>query len=224
MFDWQVVSLTLKLATVVTIGLLITAVPLAWWLSQTQSRLKNVVASLTTLPMVLPPTVLGFYLLVCFSPNTLVGSGLQSVGIGPLPFSFSGIALACLIHSLPFVVQPLVNGFESLGKAPFEVAATLGCSPVQVFYRVALPLAWPSIFSSAILGFCHTLGEFGIVLMIGGNIPGSTRVMSVEIYNLVESMQFEQAHQLSAMLLGFSFVALLLAFGLNHFAMHKGRV
>ncbi|MDR9830581.1 molybdate ABC transporter permease subunit [Vibrio sp. FNV 38] len=221
MFDWQVVLLTLKLAVVVTLGLLVTAVPLAWWLSQTQSHAKNVVASITTLPMVLPPTVLGFYLLVCLSPSSIIGSHLMAIGIGPLPFSFAGIALACLIHSLPFVVQPLVNGFEALGKAPFEAAATLRCSPWQVFYRVALPLAWPSIFAAAIMGFCHTLGEFGIVLMIGGNIPGATRVMSVEIYNLVESMQFEQAHYLSGMLLVFSFCALLLAYGLNHLAINR---
>ncbi|CAH0529323.1 molybdate ABC transporter permease subunit [Vibrio hippocampi] len=220
--DGTVVWLTLQLACVVTGFLLLIAVPLAWWLSQTHSPWRNIIATLTTMPMVLPPTVLGFYLLVGLSPSGWLGQGLLHLGIGPLPFSFAGIAIACIIHSLPFVVQPLRSGFEALGHGAFEAAATLGASPLRVFTHVAIPLAWPHIFSAAIMGFCHTLGEFGIVLMIGGNIPGSTRVMSVEIYNLVESMQYQEAHYLAGMLMAFSFIALMLAFGLNQYAQrHK---
>lgn len=221
MLEWSIIFLTLKLALVVTLVLLLVCVPIAWWLSQTQSGYRELVASLVTLPMVLPATVLGFYLLVAFSPNGLLGQALVYLGIGALPFSFSGIVLACVIHTMPFVVLPLRNGFEGLGKEPFEAAATLGCSPLRVFFKVALPLSWPFVFSAMIIGFCHALGEFGIVLMIGGNIPGETRVMSVEIYNLVESMQFAEAHYLSMALLVFSFIALLSANKLNRYATQK---
>ncbi|GAL13629.1 molybdenum transport system permease protein ModB [Vibrio astriarenae] len=222
MIDWQVVTLTLKLAFSVTLSLCLVCIPLAWWLSQTQAAYRDWVASIVTLPMVLPATVLGFYLLVFFSPNGIVGSWLNTLGLGTIPFSFTGVVIACVIHTLPFVVMPLRNGFESLGKEPFEAAATLGCSPVKTFLKVALPLSWPFIFSSMILGFCHALGEFGIVLMIGGNIPGETRVMSIEIYNLVESMEFQKAHYLSISLLTFSFVALMSAHKLNQWAVKRG--
>ncbi len=221
--DWTVVGLTLKLALVVTLWLLVLSIPIAWWLSQTRSKWKGAVASVLTLPMVLPPTVLGFYLLLLFSPNSHLGRGLKALGIDALPFSFAGLVVACVIHSFPFVVQPLRNTFEALGKAPFEAAATLRCSPFHVFWEVALPLAWPGIFSAAIIGFCHTLGEFGVVLMIGGNMPGKTRVMSVEIYNLVEAMEYQQAHAMSLLLLVFSFAALMGVHGLNHFHQRRGQ-
>tara|TARA_R110001583_G_scaffold188860_3_gene351365 strand:+ start:53940 stop:54674 length:735 start_codon:yes stop_codon:yes gene_type:complete len=214
--DLSVIWLTLKLATIVTLILLTLATPLAWWLSQTQSKLKPIVGSLCTLPMVLPPTVLGFYLLLLLGPNSPIGQFSIFIGLGSLPFSFLGIAIACAVHTLPFVVQPLQNAFAAFGKRPLEVAATLRASPFETFYLVALPLAKPGFFTAAIMGFCHTIGEFGVVLMIGGNIPGQTRVLSVEIYNHVEAMEYEQAHWLAGGMILVSFIGLLFIYCINY--------
>jgi len=213
--DLSVIWLTLRLAIIVTMLLLTLATPIAWWLSQTHSRWKPIIGSLCTLPMVLPPTVLGFYLLLLLGPNSPIGQFSDYIGIGNLPFSFTGIAIACAIHTLPFVVQPLQNTFESFGKRPLEVAATLRAGPFARFWTVAFPLAKPGFFTAAIMGFCHTLGEFGIVLMIGGNIPGQTRVLSVEIYNHVEAMEYEQAHWLAGGMMLISFLGLLLIYCIN---------
>ncbi|MEI6894153.1 MAG: molybdate ABC transporter permease subunit [Colwellia sp.] len=221
--DFSVIWLTLKLAIIVTLLLLVLATPLAWWLSQTQSRFKPLIGSLCTLPMVLPPTVLGFYLLLMLSPNSPIGEFSNYIGIGSLPFSFTGIAIACAIHTLPFVVQPLQNSFESFGKRPLEVAATLRAGPIATFWLVAFPLARPGFFTAAIMGFCHTIGEFGIVLMIGGNIPGQTRVLSLEIYNHVEAMEYEQAHWLAGGMMLVSFIGLLLIYCINHQSTKKTR-
>ncbi|MCQ1058580.1 molybdate ABC transporter permease subunit [Photobacterium sp. ZSDE20] len=208
--DWTVVTLTLRLALTVTLVLLLIATPIAWWLSQTASRWKGLISAVCTMPMVLPPTVLGFYLLVLMGPHGPLGSLFNAMGIPRLPFSFMGIVIACTVHSLPFVVQPLENSFKAIGKAPLEAAATLRCPPYKVFLEVALPLAWPGILSAAIMGFCHTLGEFGVVLMVGGNIPGQTRVLSVAIYSHVEAMEYAQAHMLAGGLVIISLLALLM--------------
>lgn len=216
MSDLSVIWLTLKLAIVVTILLLALATPLAWWLSQTDSKLKPLVGSLCTLPMVLPATVLGFYLLLLLGPNGPIGQFSSYIGLGSLPFSFAGIAIACAVHSLPFVVQPLQNSFEAFGKRPLEVAATLRASPAAAFWQVAMPLAKPGFFTAAIMGFCHTIGEFGVVLMIGGNIPGETRVLSIEIYNHVEAMEYAQAHWLAGGMMLISFTGLLLIYCINY--------
>ncbi len=213
--DMSVVWLTLKLAIVVTVILLALATPLAWWLSQTSSKLKPIIGTLCTLPLVLPPTVLGFYLLLLLGPNGPLGQVAEYLSLGTLPFSFTGIAIACAVHSLPFVVQPLQNAFEAIGKRPLEVAATLRASPIATFWYVAIPLAKPGFFTAAIMGFCHTIGEFGVVLMIGGNIPGETRVLSIAIYNHVEAMEYTQAHWLAGGMMLFSFIGLLLIYWLN---------
>ncbi|CAG9000431.1 MAG: hypothetical protein CENE_02426 [Candidatus Celerinatantimonas neptuna] len=210
-----VMLLTLKLAVIVTAILLALTTPLAWWLSQTQSRLKSAVSAVVSLPLVLPPTVLGFYLLLLMGPHGPVGVLMHRLGMSQLPFTFAGIVVGCVIHTLPFVLQPLQNSFEAIGKRPLEVAATLRTPPFQAFYKVALPLARPGFFSAGILGFCHSIGEFGVVLMIGGNIPGQTRVMSVEIYNHVEALEYGQANELAAALVAFSFMALLLIYLVN---------
>ncbi|WP_236009280.1 molybdate ABC transporter permease subunit [Vibrio ulleungensis] len=213
--DITVITTTLKLALVVTSWLLLIAIPIAWWLATTTNRHKSIVSALLTLPMVLPPTVLGFYLLVLMGPNGPVGKAMLALGISQLPFSFAGIAIACIVHSLPFVLQPLQNAFESIGKQPAEAAATLRASPLDTFFSVSLPLAWPGVFSAMVMGFCHTLGEFGVVLMIGGNIPGKTRVISVEIYNHAEALEYGKAHILAGGMVLFSFCALLLMQWLN---------
>lgn len=202
--------LTLKLATVTTLALLVIATPLAWWLSQTHSRWRAAVGALVTLPLVLPPSVLGFYLLVLMGPQGVVGQLTQWLGWGSLSFSFSGLLVGSVIFSLPFAVQPIAHAFEAMGPRPMEVAATLRASPVDAFFSVALPLAKPGILTAAILSFAHTVGEFGVVLMIGGNIPGQTRVVSTEIYGHVEAMEYAQAHWLAAGMVAFSFVVLLL--------------
>lgn len=221
MADLSVIWLTFKLAAIVTCSLLALATPLAWWLSQTQSKLKPLIGSLCTLPMVLPPTVLGFYLLLMLAPNSPIGLFSSYIGLGSLPFSFAGIACACAVHTLPFVVQPLQNSFEAFGKRPLEVAATLRAGPVATFWQVALPLAKPGIFTAAIMGFCHTIGEFGVVLMIGGNIPGQTRVISIEIYNHVEAMEYAEAHWLAGGMLLVSFIGLLLIYYINYQSQRK---
>lgn len=214
-FDWQPVWLTLKLATTTTLLLLIVGTPIAWWLSQTQSRLKHVVAAVVAMPLVLPPTVLGFYLLVFLGPNGPGGKLTETLGIGALPFTFSGLVFASVLYSLPFVVQPLQNAFEALGSRPLEVAATLRASAIDRFFHVAVPLARPGFLTATVLGFAHTVGEFGVVLMIGGNIPGETKVLSVAIYDHVETLEYDQAHILSAGMVGFAFVVLLTLYLLN---------
>ena len=206
---WQAIRLTLSLAGLTTVLLLCIATPLAWWLSQTRSRWRSVVSTLVTLPMVLPPTVLGFYLLVLMGPHGALGQLTQALGWGILTFSFTGLLVGSVIFSLPFAVQPLQHAFEGIGRRPMEVAATLRASPLDAFFSVALPLARPGFLTAAILTFAHTVGEFGVVLMIGGNIPGQTRVMSIEIYGHVEAMEYGQAHWLAGVMVLFSFAVLL---------------
>lgn len=205
----QAVWLTAKLATITTVLLLLVGTPLAWWLAGARSRTKSVVGALVALPLVLPPVVIGFYLLMLMGPNGPVGQLTQSMGLGLLPFTFSALVIGSVFYSLPFVVQPLQNAFEAIGRKPLEAAATLRASPLDTFFSVVLPLAKPAYITAAVMGFAHTVGEFGIVLMIGGNIPGATRVMSVQIYDHVEAMQYSQAHTLAAGLLVFSFVVLM---------------
>ncbi|MCW8918142.1 MAG: molybdate ABC transporter permease subunit [Gammaproteobacteria bacterium] len=214
-FDWQPVGLTLKLAGATTLLLLLVGTPIAWWLSQTRSRLKHVVGTVVAMPLVLPPTVLGFYLLVFLGPDGPGGRLTEALGIGALPFTFSGLVFASVLYSLPFVVQPLHNAFEAIGRRPLEVAATLRASPLNTFFHVVVPLARPGFLTAMVLGFAHTVGEFGVVLMIGGNIPGETKVLSVAIYDHVETLQYDQAHLLSAGMVGFAFVVLLLLYLLN---------
>ena len=205
----QAIWLTVKLATVTTVLLLVFGTPLAWWLAGTHSRLKSTVGALVALPLVLPPVVIGFYLLLLMGPNGPVGQLTQWLGLGLLPFTFSALVVGSVFYSLPFVVQPLQNAFEAIGPKPLEAAATLRASKLDTFCSVVLPLARPAYITAAVMGFAHTVGEFGIVLMIGGNIPGLTRVMSVQIYDHVEAMQYSQAHTLAAALMVFSFVVLL---------------
>ena len=213
MFDesaLQAITLTFKLATSTTIILLLLGTPLAWWLVRTRSWLKGPIDALIGLPLVLPPVVLGFYLLVLMGPRGPLGQITQALGWGLLPFTFSGLLLGSVLYSLPFVVKPLENAFEAIGERPLEAAATLRASPVDTFFSVVVPLAHPAYLSAAVMGFAHTVGEFGIVLMLGGNIAGSTRVVSVQIYDHVEALEYAQAHRLAGALLGFSFLALLL--------------
>ncbi len=213
--DWSAIWLTLKLASVVTVLLLLIGTPIAWWLARTRSAWKRPIAAIVTLPMVLPPTVLGFYLLVALGPNGPVGQITQSLGIGLLPFTFAGLVIASIFYSLPFAVQPIQQAFEAIGNRPLEVAATLRASPLDAFFTVALPLARPGLVTAAVMSFAHTVGEFGVVLMIGGNIPDKTRVVSVQIYDHVEALEFAQAHWLAGGLLLFSFVVLLLLYRFN---------
>lgn len=203
------VTLTLRLASLTTALLLLIATPIAWWLVRTESRWRPVVVAAVTLPLVLPPTVLGFYLLLAFGPEGPVGRLTAALGLGGLSFTFSGLLLGSLVFSLPFAVQPLLAAFEAVGRRPLEVAATLRASPLDAFFSVAVPLARPGFLTAAILSFAHTVGEFGMVMMIGGNIPGQTRVVSTEIYGLVEAMRYPDAHALSAGLVVLSFAALL---------------
>lgn len=216
--DWNDLGalwLTLKLATTTTLLLLLISIPLAWWLAHTTSVFKRPVAAVVTLPIVLPPTVIGFYFLVVMGPQGFIGQLTQTLGLGLLAFTFPGLVIASVIYSLPFVVQPIENAFTAIGKRPMEVAATLRASPFEAFWRVALPLARPGLITATIMGFTHTVGEFGVVLMIGGNIPDKTRVLSVQIYDHVEALEYEQAHWLAGGLLVFSFVVLLALFSLN---------
>jgi molybdate transport system permease protein len=207
--DLQAIWLTLKLAGATTGLLLVLAAPLAWWLSQTRSRWRGPVAAIVALPLVLPPTVLGFYLLVAFGPQGWGGQFTQSLGLGLLPFTFGGLLLGSIVYSLPFAVQPLQHAFEAVGRRPLEAAATLRAPPLDTFFHVVLPLARGGIVQAAVLSFAHTVGEFGVVLMIGGNIPEKTRVVSTQIYGHVEALQYTQAHALSAAMLVFSFAVLL---------------
>lgn len=213
--DWTTVTLTLRLALVTTLLLLILGMPLAWWLARTRSRFKSVVSALVAMPLVLPPTVLGFYLLVLLGPKGPVGQAMQSVGLDTLPFTFEGLVIASVLYSLPFMVQPLQGAFESVGRGLWEAAATLRASPLDRFFTVVLPLSRAGLVSALVLTFAHTVGEFGVVLMIGGNIPGETKVLSVAIYDHVESLEYTQAHMLSAGLLLFSFLIMLVLYGVN---------
>jgi molybdate transport system permease protein len=210
--DMATIWLTLRLATTVTILLLIFATPIAWWLARTKSWFKGPLSAIVALPLVLPPTVLGFYLLLAMGPNGAIGQFTQAIGIGTLPFTFWGLVVASMVYSLPFVVQPIQNSIEAIGNRPLEAAATLGAGPIDRFFTVVLPLAKPGFMTATILGFAHTVGEFGIVLMIGGSIPGETRVVSVQIYDHVESLEYVQAHALSGVMIVFSFVVLLLLY------------
>ncbi len=217
----QAIWLTLKLASVSTAVLLLVGTPLAWWLARTSSRAKGVVAALVALPLVLPPVVIGFYLLLLMGPNGPVGQLTQALGLGLLPFTFSALVVGSVFYSLPFVVQPLQNAFEAIGPKPLEAAATLRASPLDAFFSVVLPLARPAYATAAVMGFAHTVGEFGIVLMIGGNIPGATRVLSVQIYDHVEALQYPQAHTLAFGLVVFSFAVLLALQWLNRRALRS---
>ena len=208
--DWAAIWLTLQLASVTTVLLLVLCTPLAWWLAHTRSRWRGPVGAVVALPLVLPPTVIGFYLLVSMGPGGAIGQLTEALGLGRLPFTFPGLVVGSLVYSLPFAVQPLQRAFEALGRRPLEVAATLGASPLDRFFSVALPLARPGFVTAAILSFAHTVGEFGVVLMLGGNIPGVTRVVSVQIYDHVEAMEYAQAHWLAGGMVAFSFIVLML--------------
>ena len=210
--DFAAIRLTLELASLTTVLLLIIGTPIAWWLAHTRSRLKGPVGAIVALPLVLPPTVIGFYLLVAMGPNGFVGQATQALGLGTLPFTFAGLVVGSVFYSLPFVVQPLTNAFGAIGRRPLEAAATLRANPLDTFFSVVVPLARPGFITAAILGFAHTVGEFGVVLMIGGNIPGKTRVVSTQIFDHVEALEYAQAHWLAAGMVVFSFVILLLLY------------
>lgn len=214
-FDISALIVTLKLASVSTIILLLIGTPIAWWLSQTRFKFKVVFEAIIALPLVLPPTVLGFYLLITLGSNGPVGKLLESLGGSSIAFTFSGLVIGSVIYSIPFVVQPLQNSFSGIGSRPLEVAATLGASPLDRFFTVAVPLARSGFMTAAVLGFAHTVGEFGVVLMIGGNIPGETGVLSIAIYDHVEAMEYGQAYWLSGGLLILSFIMLLFVYLFN---------
>ena len=213
--DITALAITLKLAFVSTLILIILGTPLAWWLARTRWTFKFVPEAIVALPLVLPPTVLGFYLLLVLGPNGPVGGLMEASGGRPLAFTFTGLVIGSIIYSMPFVVQPLQDAFNAIGRRPMEVAATLRASPIDRFFTVAVPLARPGFFTAAVLGFAHTIGEFGVVLMIGGNIPGETRVASIAIYDHVEGLEYAHAHWLSATLLILSFLMLIAVYGLN---------
>ena len=207
--DLQAIWLTVRLAGTVTLILLLIGTPIAWWLARSKTWWKGPIGAVVALPLVLPPSVLGFYLLLAMGPNGPVGHFTQSLGLGTLPFTFWGLVVGSVFYSLPFMVQPLQTAFEAIGERPLEVAATLRASPLDAFFTVAVPLALPGFLTAGILTFAHTVGEFGVVLMIGGNLPGETRVASVQIYDHVEAMEYMDAHRLSAVMLLFSFLVLL---------------
>jgi molybdate transport system permease protein len=213
--DWTAVRLTAQLAALTTVLLLMVGTPLAWWLARTRSAFKPLVASVVTLPLVLPPTVLGFYLLLLMGPQGPVGQLTQALGLGRLPFTFAGLVVASVLYSMPFVVQPLQQAFEAIPERVLEAAATLRASPWDRFFSVALPLARPGLLTASVLGFAHTVGEFGVVLMIGGNIPGQTRVLSVAIYGHVEALEFDDAHRLAAGMVVFAMVVLITLYVVN---------
>ena len=207
--DLQAIWLTVRLAATVTAILLLIGTPIAWWLARSKAWWKGPIAAVVALPLVLPPSVLGFYLLLAMGPNGPVGQLTEALGLGRLPFTFWGLVVASVFYSLPFMVQPLQTAFENIGERPLEVAATLRASPLDAFFTIAVPLARPGFLTASILTFAHTVGEFGVVLMIGGNLPGVTRVASVQIYDHVEALEYPDAHRLAAVMLGFSFVVLL---------------
>ena len=210
--DLAAIRLTLELAAVTTAILLVIGTPVAWWLARTRSAWKGAVGAVVALPLVLPPTVIGFYLLLLMGPHGPVGQLTQALGIGLLPFSFAGLVVGSVFYSLPFVVQPLQQAFEAIGERPLEVAATLRAGALDTFFSIVLPLARPGFVTAAVLGFAHTVGEFGVVLMIGGNIPEKTRVVSVQIYDHVEALEYAQAHWLAAGMVAFSFLVLFLLY------------
>ncbi len=209
------VWLSLELAVVTTVVLLALSAPLAWWLARSKSPWRAPIGAIVTLPLVLPPSVMGFYILVALGPHGPLGQLTQSLGLGLLTFTFPGLVIGSLVYSLPFAVQPLQGAFEALGDRPMEVAATLGAKPIDAFFSVVLPLVRPGVFTATVLTFAHTIGEFGVVLMIGGNIPGKTQVVSTEIYTFVEAMEYDKAHILAGGMLVFSFIVLLCLSFLN---------
>ncbi len=208
--DWAAILLTLRLAGTTTLLLLLLCTPLAWWLAHTRSRWRGPIGAVVALPLVLPPTVIGFYLLVLMGPSGPIGQLTQALGWGRLPFTFAGLVVGSVVYSLPFAVQPLQRAFEAMGPRPLEVAASLGAGPLDRFFTVALPLARPGFITAAVLTFAHTVGEFGVILMLGGNIPGVTRVVSVQIYDHVEAMEYAQAHHLAGGMVAFAFIVLVL--------------
>jgi molybdate transport system permease protein len=213
--DLAAVLVTLKLATTTTFVLLLIGTPIAWWLARSTSHWRGSIGAVVALPLVLPPTVLGFYLLVLLGPNGPAGRLTQAIGMGTLPFTFGGLVVSSTVASLPFVVQPLQNAFEALGATPLEIAATLGAGPWDRFFTVAVPLARPGFLVASVLGFAHTVGEFGVVLMMGGNVPGKTRVLSVALYDHVEAMEYPDAHRLAGVLVAFSFALLVALYSLR---------
>ena len=214
-YDLVALLVTIKLASITTVILILVGTPIAWWLSQTRFKFKAVIEAIIALPLILPPTVLGFYLLMTLGTNGPIGNFLESLGGSSIAFTFTGLVVGSVIYSLPFVVQPLQNSFGSIGKQPMEVAATLGASKLDRFFTVAVPLARSGFITASVLGFAHTVGEFGVVLMIGGNIPGETGVLSIAIYDHVEAMEYGQAHILAGGLLVLSFVMLLVVYIFN---------
>ena len=214
-YDLSALLVTIKLASITTIILILVGTPIAWWLSQTRFKFKAVIEAIIALPLILPPTVLGFYLLMTLGTNGPIGNFLESLGGSSIAFTFTGLVVGSVIYSLPFVVQPLQNSFGSIGKQPMEVAATLGASKLDRFFTVAVPLARSGFITAGVLGFAHTVGEFGVVLMIGGNIPGETGVLSIAIYDHVEAMEYGQAHILAGGLLVLSFIMLLVVYTFN---------
>ncbi|MGM0449648.1 MAG: molybdate ABC transporter permease subunit [Pseudomonadota bacterium] len=213
--DLTALWITLQLAGISTLILLVLGTPLAWWLAHTRWRFRFVVEAMVALPLVLPPTVLGFYLLIALGPEGPIGGLMESLGGQPLAFTFTGLVIGSVIYSLPFVIQPLQNAFSAVGHGPMEVAATLRASPLDRFFTVAVPLAAPGFLTAAVLGFAHTLGEFGVVLMIGGNIPGSTQVVSIAVYDHVEALDYASAHWLSGGLLLMSLLMLMVVYAIN---------
>ena len=213
--DWQAIAVTLKLCFFTTLILLVIATPLAWWLSRERTTARVIVQAIVALPLVLPPTVLGFYLLMTLGPRGIVGGTLESMGLNHLAFSFEGILLASVLYSMPFAVQPLLESFNNLGRRPVDVAASLGAGVIDRFFTVILPMCKGGFIVAATLSFAHTVGEFGVIVMLGGSIPGETKVLSVLIYDHAESMNYAAAHKLSALLLVFSFVVLFVVYSIN---------
>lgn len=222
--DWQAIWLTIRLAVTTTTLLLLVGTPVAWWLARTSRPWASVVGAIVALPLVLPPTVIGFYLLLAFAPDGVIGSFTHRLGLGTLAFTFWGLVIASMIYSLPFVVQPLHNSFNSLGQRPLDVAATLGAGRWDQFFHVVVPMCRSGFLTAGILGFAHTVGEFGVVLMIGGNIPEETRVVSIQIYDHVEALRYDNANTLSLLMVGFSFLVLFALFILQQHRQqqHKG--